>query len=197
MWRSDGGLAARARLSRPGVLALAVALAGCATPRAPSPGAGIAGEWSGRFSVTWAAPADPPRDESAAGRFLLRESGGRTELDVFSPFGQTIARARAGAGDAQLETSDGRRFAAPSAEALTEEVLGWRAPVSRLPHWLRGEFATSADARPQAFVDGGWSVSIDEWGARAPQRMTLRWPAEPGSTPARRVTIRLILDPDA
>ncbi len=193
MCRSDGGIAARGRLAGAGVLALAVTLAGCATPRAPSGGAG---EWSGRFSVTWAAPADPPRDESAAGRFLLRESGGRTELDVFSPFGQTIARARTGAGDAQLETSDGRRFAAPSAEALTEEVLGWRAPVSRLPHWLRGEFAT-ADARPQAVVDAGWSVSIDEWGARAPQRMTLRWPAEPGAAPARRVTIRLILDPDA
>src|SRR5690606_22957532 len=69
----------------------ALLAAGCATPLAPPEPGGQA--WAGRFAVTWTPETPPPREERASGRFSLREAGDRTELEVFSPFGQTVARA--------------------------------------------------------------------------------------------------------
>ncbi len=190
---------------RPGLLGLCVAAAlaaGCASPSAPpvAPVAPGVEAWAGRFAVDWSSGAPLPRQDRASGRFTLRSAGERTELEVFSPFGQTVARALAGPGGATLETADGRVFQADDAEALTEFVLGWRAPVERLPAWLRS---------PQAGrqLEDDWEVLVEPPDGDAPLRMTLRWPA-PGHTPALRATppndvsappsnvrIRLLLDP--
>lgn len=191
MFRSE-----RRRLARAFGAAVAGALlaAGCATPVAPpsEPGS-LPSSWSGRFAVTWSEPADPTREERATGRFLLREADGRTELDVFSPFGQTLARAITGPSGSVLETSDGARHEAQSPEALTEQVLGWRVPVGRLAEWLRG--SASRGAAAGNFQDGGWSIRVDEAdSAERPRRLTLRWPTEPAPAQSRRVTIRLVVD---
>jgi outer membrane lipoprotein LolB len=184
MWRSEPlRVPARAAV----LCAAALLAAGCATPTVPeAPVPGLR-SWAGRFAVTWTPAGEPPRQERASGRFTLRELGGRTELEVFSPFGQTVARALARPGEASLETADGRRFEAGDAEALTQTVLGWRAPVQRLPAWLDGEL-------PDRSVEAGWSVQVDARDGGRPQRMTLGWPAgEADAQP--RVTIRLALDP--
>ncbi len=183
---------ARTRLALT-VLIPALLVAGCATPVAPPVESGKPPTvWSGRFAVNWLASPEPPREESASGRFLLREIGPSTELDVFSPFGQTIARARTGPSGSVLETSDGTRYEAANPEALTERVLGWRVPVGRLPQWLRG--LDDAGNGPSSRVDADWSVSIDESVDRRPRRLTLRWPADVSAPGWRRVTIRLVLD---
>jgi len=191
MFRSE-----RRRLARGLAATFATALlaAGCATPVAPpSPPGAPPTVWSGRFAVTWSEPADPIREERASGRFLLRAVGGRTELDVFSPFGQTVAHAVAGPEGATLETSDGARHEAQSPEALTEQVLGWRVPVARLAGWLRGE--AHGGTAHSGFVDSGWTVSVDDAdAAQRPRRLTLRWPSEPSPPGSRRVTIRLVVD---
>lgn len=172
----------------------ALLAAGCATPVAPPVEPGARPEsWSGRFAANWLESADPPREQAASGRFFLRASGQRTELDVYSPFGQTIARAAAGPEGAMLETADGVRHRAESPEALTERVLGWRIPVGRLPAWLGGD----ASARPvaAAFDDADWAVSVDEaTDDGTPRRVTLRWPSRPPASEWRRVTIRLVID---
>ncbi|HWS75114.1 MAG TPA: outer membrane lipoprotein LolB [Quisquiliibacterium sp.] len=180
----------RARPLAGAICAAAMLLAGCATPASPPAPADEVRSWAGRFAVTWTPAAPPPRQESASGRFSLREAGDRTELEVFSPFGQTVARALARPGTAVLETADGRRFEAPDPEALTESVLGWRAPVQMLPAWLRGNGA-------DRLVESGWDVQVDARDNGRPQRLTLSWPAGiTPSPPARpRVTIRLLLDP--
>jgi outer membrane lipoprotein LolB len=164
----------------------ALLAAGCATPLAPPEPGGQA--WAGRFAVTWTPETPPPREERASGRFSLREAGDRTELEVFSPFGQTVARALSRPGASVLETADGRRFEAENPEALTESVLGWRAPVQQLPGWLRGDL-------PDQLVDSGWSVRVEAREGGRPQRLTLTWPAEFVSSAWRKVTIRLVLDP--
>jgi outer membrane lipoprotein LolB len=187
MSRSDAGTVRARRLA--GVFCGAALLAaGCATPVAPT-GPGEQGRaWAGRFAVTWTPESPPPREERASGRFTLREAGDRTELEVFSPFGQTVARALAQPGSAVLETADGRRLEAGNPEALTESVLGWRAPVQQLPGWLRGDL-------PDQFVDSGWRISVDAREGGRPQRLTLTWPAEVVASAWRTVTIRLLLDP--
>jgi outer membrane lipoprotein LolB len=173
-------------------LAATMLIAGCATPVAPTVGEPPS-RWSGRFAVTWIEPADPPREERASGSFSLRASGGTTELDVFSPFGQTVAHAVAGPRGAVLETSDGKRHEADDPDVLTEQVLGWRIPVGRLPDWLR--ITTRAGSAAAPFVDSGWSISPDEGGdGGARRRLTLRWPVGGEAANARRVTIRLVLD---
>lgn len=191
MFRSE-----RRRLVRGLAATFATALlaAGCATPVAPPVPAGAPTTiWSGRFAVTWSEAADPGREERASGRFMLRAAGQRTELDVFSPFGQTLAHAVASPDGATLETSDGARHEAHSPEALTEQVLGWRVPVARLADWLRGE--PGGGAARSGFVDAGWTVTVDDAdAAQRPRRLTLRWPSDPSLPGSRRVTIRLVVD---
>ena len=61
------------------------------------------------------------------------------KLQLFSPFGQTMASATARAGGASLTTSDGKTFQADTTDELVHQVLGWRLPVDSLPAWLSGE----------------------------------------------------------
>lgn len=168
------------------ILGTALVAAGCATP-APTSAPAEGRSWLGRFAVTWTPDAQPPRQERASGRFTLRELGERTELEVFSPFGQTVARASSRPGSTVLETADGRRYEADNPELLTESVLGWRAPVQSLPKWLS---ATG----PDHLVQAGWDVRVEARENGLPRRLTLSWPAEIVATSWRQVTIRLVLD---
>ena len=195
MSRSERGREAdldRRALTVAGASFAAAVLAGCATPRTAQPIAaqGVAA-WSGRFAATWTDPADRSREDRAAGRFWLQTQGGRTELEIYSPFGQTVARAGADASNAWLETPDGRRYEAHDPQALTEQVLGWRIPVQRLPHWLRGELAAPPGSPT---VDTGWAVVSDRAPGEAPGRLSLQWPHQFAATSPRSVTIRLALD---
>ncbi len=198
MWRSSAAAAA---------LAAALLAGGCASvppgpppPAAAPPAAPQRIAWEGRFVVTWTVPDAAPgaerpvREERASGRFALRDDAGRTELDVFTPFGQTIARATSAPGHATLATADGALYAADTPDALTQQVLGWRIPVARLPAWLRGDFGPAGAPAAARYVDGDWEVVVDEWLARAPQRLTLRWPLLDVPEMPRRVSIRLLVD---
>lgn len=167
--------------------AAAALLGGCATPTLPEPGGSAAASWLGRFSASWSVDASPPRAESASGRFTLSADAARTQIEIFSPFGQTVARAVTDARASVLETADGRRFEAADPETLTETVLGWRVPVQHLPAWLAGN-------RPDRAIDGGWEVSIDARADGLPSRMTMKWPADGAGATARQVTIRLLID---
>jgi outer membrane lipoprotein LolB len=187
MWRSEGR-----RRARPGTawLALAVALlaAGCATPAVPpaapaSRSADAPREWAGRFSVRLTAADATGRQDAADGRFALTElpapGGRRLELELSSPFGQTLASARRQPdGAATLTLADGRRMAAPSLDALLERALGWPLPVERLPDWLDDRFETVLARDPQGTVtaaaDSGWRIE------REPRRWTLQRPQAAG-----------------
>lgn len=154
-------------------------------------------EYSGRFSVSWRTDPGENNAQRASGKFLLRVDGPRSELEVSSPLGQTLAVARVAPGEATLVSADGARFSASDAQTLTEQAFGWPAPLAQLRLWLAG--ASSAEAAPAAiagreaaagpgsgaspaqaptrFVDTNWQVSIDEWQAGVPRRLVLRWPA--------------------
>jgi outer membrane biogenesis lipoprotein LolB len=177
-----------------GSLALLILTSGCASlvsPEAavdPSP----INSWSGRFAVSWRTGA-MQSDAQASGRFDLRTQGSRVELEALSSFGQTIARATSAPGRTVLETADGERHEAGNPEVLTENVLGWRVPVSRLPEWLQR--ASAKNAQAQQFTESGWSVQISAGVDLPAARLTLRWPAgDSAERSPNRVMLRLVLD---
>ncbi len=193
--RSLSGRTAYAALAAAGALVLA----GCATPAmppAPAPDSGAPNHWTGRFAATVTEAGDAAREERSTGRFALRALGTRTELELSTPLGQTIAELRLDAAGATLRAADGQTWQAPSAEALTEQVFGWRVPVADLPAWLAGRVAEPTErdgARVVAGRDGGWSVRFDATGPGSPQRLSLDWPAGAGPM-QRRLSLRLVVD---
>ncbi|MEZ5604437.1 MAG: outer membrane lipoprotein LolB [Burkholderiaceae bacterium] len=176
-----------------------LALAGCATPSTPTgpaAGEGPPNLWTGRFAATVTEAGDGAREERSSGRFSLRVEGPSTEIELSSPLGQTIAQVRLDDGRATLLAADGKSWQAPSAEALTEQVFGWRVPLANLPDWLEGRIAEPTErdgSRVVAGLDHGWSVRIDASEAGRPRRLALDWPAGAGAG-ERRLSLRLVVD---
>jgi outer membrane lipoprotein LolB len=176
-----------------------LALAGCATPSTPpgpAAGEGPPNLWTGRFAATVTEAGDGAREERSSGRFSLRVEGPSTEIELSSPLGQTIAQVRLDDGRATLRAADGKSWQAPSAEALTEQVFGWRVPLANLPDWLEGRIAEPTErdgSRVVAGLDHGWSVRIDASEAGRPRRLALDWPAGAGAG-ERRLSLRLVVD---
>lgn len=145
-------------------------------------------------------PADRGAGETFSGRIAIRaESEARStiaafdlsgrpdagELDLSTPLGAVLGRARWAPGQVELITPQGRK-AYPTLDALTQEVLGETLPVAALFDWLKGQpwpGAPSAarGAGAAGFEQLGWSVDLAELDAavvtavrRAPPAVTVR-----------------------
>lgn len=163
-----------------------------AAAAAPAQAAGL--HYAGRFSVTWRESADDEAGQRAIGRFVLRVGAQRSELEVSSPLGQTLAVATVAPGEALLTTADGRQIRADHPEVLTRRAFGWPAPLAELPRWLA---APAGRPQPLAFEDSGWQVAIETWQDGLPRRLVLRWPAagaQPATAAVREVELRLLVD---
>jgi outer membrane lipoprotein LolB len=140
-------------IHRAACVLLVAALAGCATPRAPS----TPDELTGRLSVR--VESQPPKSVNSA--FELRGTADRGELVLTSPLGNMLAQARWEPGSAELRTSDGsQRFA--DLDSLAFEALGEALPLAALFDWLRGRPWSGAPSTPQAagFDQLGWRVDL-------------------------------------
>ena len=109
------------------------------------------------LAVGWA------RNVTAA--FELQGNAKQGRLDLSTPLGTTLARARWAPDRVALVTSQGEtRF--DNLDALTREVLGESLPVAALFDWLRGRpwpGAASTRTAPPAepgFQQLGWVVSL-------------------------------------
>ena len=161
--------------------AAAVALlAACASPRFSVPDEGAEFELTGRIAVSY-------RDDAGSGNIAWRHGERVDEMLLTTPFGQGIARL-ARAGDAiTLTTQDGREFRAADAEALTEQVLGFRLPLAGLADWVRGRPASKPALEPTQerrdalgrlaeLEQSGWKVRYLEYTDALPSRLTLSYP---------------------
>ncbi|MEZ5651391.1 MAG: outer membrane lipoprotein LolB [Burkholderiaceae bacterium] len=173
-------------------VACVATLSSCTTPQAPPASAPASGLWTGRFALTLTLPpsdqtAQQEKVERVQGRFTLSRSlAGHLALDLFSPFGQTLAQARSDPGAATLTTHDGRQLAAADPDTLIEQALGWRLPVSQLPEWLV--------SRAQPTGDGGWRVRVeDRFADGRPRTLQADWPTDVRGD-ARRLRLRVIVD---
>ncbi len=159
-----------------------LALAGCAT-KLPLP-AGIRDyrdslTLSGRLSASF---QQNGQSQSLQGKFQWAQRPGRTDIELYSPLGQTLVRITIVPERAWLLRSGGEIREAASADALTEEALGWPLPVEGLRYWLQG-FAHDANHRLHAVMPGepaslrsdGWQVSYVSWqdggGVAVPRRI--------------------------
>lgn len=89
------------------------------------------------------------------------------ELLLFSPLGQTVAQIDRGPEGVHLITSEQKTYYASSVEDLTEDVLGWRLPLSGLQFWVLGthfpftmsEKDLDASGRTVAIRQDGWRIT--------------------------------------
>jgi outer membrane lipoprotein LolB len=83
-----------------------------------------------------------------------------------------------------LTTAEPREYRAADAEALTEEVLGFRVPLAGLADWVQGKPSTESPASAEYAADGrlltlqqqGWNVEYLEYRGGRPSRMRLTYP---------------------
>jgi outer membrane lipoprotein LolB len=173
--------------------ALVVILSACAVapPAAVSARSDIL---SGRMTVrtdavsTNSASAEPPLASALSAAFELSGNAERGGLDLNTPLGTTLARARWEPGIVTVNTPQGATTY-PDLDAMTRALLGEDLPVAALFDWLRGRpwaGAPVTSGRSAAeFAQLGWDVNLtqfsDSWvSARRAQK------------PA--VTVRLKLD---
>ncbi len=180
-----------------------LALAGCGT-LAPAPGADSTRRFhddisvGGRLSVRYQQNGKP---ESVQGKFLWQQSATRTDIELASPLGQTLARITLLPGSAILEQSGKPTAEATDAGALTKAVLGWPLPVGGLRYWLQGYLRTlSGDLLAVPVGDSneqegdGWRVRYVGWqqidGRPCPKRIDFsRLEADAGE-----IALRLVID---
>ncbi|MEP6996300.1 MAG: lipoprotein insertase outer membrane protein LolB [Betaproteobacteria bacterium] len=177
------GISARAVAAVGAALLAACAPALIEHPAPPSPVAARAAfELTGRLSVRHGGDA-------LAASFHWTHGGGRDELDLASPLGQTIARLSGDASGVRLQTSDGRVAIASDWSSLTTRALGWPLPVEGLAFWIQGlprdgapaAIEAGSDGMPAALRQDGWSIVYQAFergsdGVPRPQRLTLDYP---------------------
>lgn len=137
-------------------MAMAVAMAGCAS--APPVGRGEA--LSGRLLVKVAALADQPAQSHSAA-FELSGSERDGQMKLLGPLGAQVALARWDATGATLQDAQGSRDF-PDLATLADEALGEPLPLGALMHWLQGRPWPGAphQAHGQGFTQLGWSVDL-------------------------------------
>lgn len=118
------------------------------------------------------------------------------EWTAFSPLGQIVARLTSTTTGATLETADGERRVAPSAQDVLPELFGAGTPVDGLKYWVQaidrdGARVLQRDAigRPIRISDAGWIIDYAVYTDDAPDAPPRRLEANWGET-----RIRLVID---
>jgi outer membrane lipoprotein LolB len=195
-WLPHGARVARRAPASWLVLLFVILIAGCATAPETTPDR----VYAGRFS---ALATQGEKRESVSGRFSVEVRGDRQRIDLATPLGTTVARIEVGPEGANASGPGMPEARGPDADALAEQLLGWRLPVSGLPDWIEGRPVPSRPARverdggrPLLIEQDGWTVRIAETFAASgrPRLIVLERAASP---PAPGVVLRLVVDDPA
>ncbi len=172
------------------VFALFCVLCGCARLPDPLVGEDIEFELVARFGMLYGG-------EAGSGTLTWRHGGARDDMLLTTPLGQGLAEITRDAQAVSLVLADGRRFEGRDAEALTEEVLGFRLPLEGFADWVlgrespassRARIERDAEGRPRSLFQGGWRVDFLTYtsempGVSLPAQMRLFYPdvQDPGA----------------
>lgn len=146
---------------------LVVMLAGCVTRPAVVDPLIPGDRFSGRMSVQIEAIGDEPA-RSTSGAFELMGNAQRGRLDLTTPIGNTVARARWEPAGVFLETPQGNSQH-PTLMDMTRTMLGEELPVTAMFDWLRGRPWPGADSvaassgEPSGFHQLGWAVDLSRF----------------------------------
>ncbi len=156
--------------------AIALLLVACAAPEFQRPAENVVFEITGRIAVTYG-------NDAGSGNIAWRHSAAGDEMLLSSSFGQGIARIVRTRDIVTLTTSEGHDASATDAEALTEQLLGFRIPLAGLADWVRGR-AGPGPARTRMDASGklaeleqsGWKIEYLAWQGGLPSRLRLTYP---------------------
>ncbi|HEY9531047.1 MAG TPA: lipoprotein insertase outer membrane protein LolB [Burkholderiales bacterium] len=132
---------------------------------------------SGRLAVRYGS-------EAFSGNLAWRHAASGDELLITSSLGAGVARLVRTGGTIVLTTAEPREYRGADAEALTEEVLGFRLPVAGLTDWVRGRPTEGPRATAKHDEEGqlrllhqaGWTIEYLEYEGKRPSRMRLTYP---------------------
>lgn len=141
------------------------------------------------------------KTQSLQGKFLWTQQRDMTEIELYSPLGQTLLRLAIAPGQATLEAARGQRRTAANADALTRQALGWPLPVDGLRYWLQGFARTGQQVRaavapsgPDSFRSDGWLIRIAEWQAVGETAMPRRVDLERDDVLGGAIALRILID---
>lgn len=157
------------RLLKPATLAMAVFMAGCASPRMVP--ADASAYWSGRMAIQIL--KDP--SESLSASFELQGSAKVGEMILLSPIGTTLAKLAWTPQLARLEQGN-QRVESASLQSLGNRLTGTELPITALFEWLAGRHADAP----------GWQVDLS---SHAQGRITAE-----RSLPTPATVLRIVLD---
>lgn len=123
-------------------------------------------------------------NEAFSGNLAWRHAPSADEVLITSTLGAGIARIVRDGDWVVLTTAEPREYKARDAEALTEEVLGFRLPLAGLADWVRGRPSDGNAAKAQygeggrlrALEERGWKIEYTEYQGERPSRMRLTYP---------------------
>ncbi|MGB9992203.1 outer membrane lipoprotein LolB [Pseudoduganella rhizocola] len=155
---------------------------------------------SGKMSATYTRDGTPG---SVTVNFEWRQTASRTDIELSTPLGSTVAKIAVTPEEAVLSEGDNKppRRAA-SIDELSAQALGWPLPVSGLREWLQGH---AIDAKGQRFTasaahstvttQDGWQLSFVSWQPDSNPPRPRRIDAErAASGPVSDITIRVVID---
>lgn len=154
----------------------------------------------GRLSVRY---QQNGQDEAVHGSFAWRQATERTQIELRSPIGQTVAAIDVSPALATLTQAGQPPRQANDVNALTADALGWPLPVAGLREWLQGfgidangqRFATAPSGPREVITNDGWRITYDAWqqeagGISRPRRIDL----ERDTDHAGPVALRIVID---
>ena len=178
------------------IMAFLALLAGCAgqVPHETVEGHGNSAAWKDHkarittldgWQINGKVGIRAPNDSGSGTLFWLQRQG-YFDIRLSGPLGRGAARLTGRPDDVTLEVANQGRYHADSPEALLEQQLGWRLPVSHLLWWVRG--LPAPDSRSQLTLDGdshlsrlvqdGWTVEYTRYteqnGYSLPERLKLK-----------------------
>ncbi len=142
------------------------------------PTAGLEFQLSGRIAVRY-------DNQGSSGNIAWRHRAAGDEMLITSPLGQGVARIEREDGIVTVTASDRRVYRAHDAESLTEQVLGFRVPLSGLSDWVRAKPAPGwahetrdARGRLSELEQDGWRIYYLAYGdgSSLPARLRLVYP---------------------
>lgn len=142
--------------------------------------------------------------EGFSGGVQWRHLQDSDEILLLSPIGQAVGQIERTADGVSLITAEQEHYYADNVEELTEQVLGWRLPLSGLQYWVQGTSSpdTSSEidldivGRVAAIRQDGWEIDYSGYPS-----VVAAQAAQPRPTRAKLLTlqrnglrIRLVID---